>query len=75
MDDAKTVFLSMIGPVHCDLVETLKASRVITWCIAWMEMLLGIQVLMIWVERHGGVAGRDVNVRQSWRLLLGSKML
>ncbi len=47
----------MIGLVHCELVATLKASIVITWCIAWMEMLLGIGVLMIWVERRGEVAG------------------
>ncbi len=70
MGDAETVFFDiMIGLVHCEVVATSKTSRVITWCIAWMEMLLGIRVLMIRVERCGGGAGQDV--RQSWWLLLG----
>jgi hypothetical protein len=35
--------MSMIGPFHCELVETLMALRVMTRCIAWMEMLPGMR--------------------------------
>jgi hypothetical protein len=47
--------MSMMGPVHCELVAIFMALSVMTWCIAWMEMLPGMRGWMILVERHGGV--------------------
>ncbi len=52
MDKAAAVLLDVSdGPIHCKLVATLIASRVMMWCIAWMEMLLDKCMLMVWVER------------------------
>ncbi len=47
--------MSMMGPVHCELIATCMALSVMMWCIAWIEMLLGMHGWMILVERRGGV--------------------
>ncbi len=65
--------MSMMGPVHCELVATLIASRVIMWCIAWMDMLLGNCMLMIQVEGQGVVG--NCGIGQLQHSLSGSMML
>ncbi len=47
--------MSMMGPFHCVSVATFMALTVMTWCIAWIEMLPGMRGWMILVERRGGV--------------------
>ena len=47
--------ISMMGPVHCELVATFMALSIMTWCIAWIEMLPGMRGWMILVERRGEV--------------------
>ena len=65
--------MSMMGPVHCELLATFMALSVMSWCIAWIEMLLGMRGWMILVERRGGVGAWVIG--GSGRSVSGSMMV
>ncbi len=52
----QTSLMSMMGPVHCDLVASLVALSCMTWLMAWSEMLPGRCVLAM-------LPGRQVLIR------------